>query len=94
MTNKALRRKMLRNLRKCSQTKGLSVEFQIKLRPLHLIIVFAVLKHIIHCESDLKAKPGEYVMLSIKDTGKGMGEKTLSGIFDPFFSNKEGGSIS
>ena len=35
---------------------------------------------------------GNYVKVSIKDSGVGMSEKTLSHIFDPFFSTKEKGS--
>jgi PAS domain S-box-containing protein len=34
---------------------------------------------------------GEYILLSIRDTGEGMGGKTLEKIFDPFFTTKEVG---
>ena len=34
---------------------------------------------------------GEYVSLEVQDFGKGMGENTLSRIFDPFFSTKFAG---
>jgi PAS domain S-box-containing protein len=35
------------------------------------------------------AIPGEYILLTISDTGKGMDEETLPHIFEPFFSTKE-----
>ena len=39
-----------------------------------------------------ESKPGNYVMLSFKDSGRGMNEQTLSKIFEPFFSTKERGA--
>ena len=45
-----------------------------------------------YCKSHLEAKPGAYVMLSVRDTGRGMDKETLTRIFDPFFSTKERGS--
>jgi PAS domain S-box-containing protein len=45
-----------------------------------------------YCRRHHGAKPGNYVMLSVKDTGSGMDEETLARIFDPFFSTKERGS--
>ncbi|MCK5262251.1 MAG: response regulator [Gammaproteobacteria bacterium] len=35
-------------------------------------------------------EPGDYVLLSLTDTGTGMDEVTLQQIFDPFFSTKDG----
>ena len=40
----------------------------------------------------LNVEAGDYVLLSIKDSGLGMDENTLSKVFDPFFSTKKEGT--
>jgi two-component system, cell cycle sensor histidine kinase and response regulator CckA len=44
-----------------------------------------------HCNAHLEARPGGYVLLSVTDTGTGMGKETLEHLFEPFYTTKEVG---
>ncbi|MGC8658823.1 MAG: PAS domain-containing hybrid sensor histidine kinase/response regulator [Desulfomonilaceae bacterium] len=41
------------------------------------------------CRLHPKVKPGAYVMLTVRDFGRGMDKQTLARAFEPFFSTKE-----
>ena len=43
------------------------------------------------CSVHSEAAPGEYVRLSVRDTGCGMDQATLAQIFEPFFTTKPAG---
>ncbi len=40
------------------------------------------------------ARPGPHVLLTVRDTGCGMGEETVSHVFEPFFTTKAAGKGS
>jgi len=44
-----------------------------------------------YCRIHPELQPGDYVLLTVSDTGHGMDAQTLERIFDPFFSTKEVG---
>src|SRR5712664_4707619 len=44
-----------------------------------------------YCTRNPDAKPGDYVMIAISDTGCGMDRETLARVFEPFFTTKEQG---
>lgn len=44
-----------------------------------------------YCRLSLDLNPGQYVLLSVTDTGQGMEQKVVERIFEPFYSTKKPG---
>jgi PAS domain S-box-containing protein len=42
-----------------------------------------------YCRFNVEAKPGDYILLSVSDTGHGMDRETRQRIFEPFYTTKE-----
>jgi signal transduction histidine kinase/ActR/RegA family two-component response regulator len=42
-----------------------------------------------YCDAHISARPGEYVRLSVTDTGKGIPKELLPRIFEPFFTTRD-----
>jgi CheY-like chemotaxis protein len=45
-----------------------------------------------YCKARLDLQPGDYIKLSVSDTGTGMSESVKNKIFEPFFTTKESGT--
>jgi signal transduction histidine kinase len=47
-----------------------------------------------YCARNEDVRPGQYVLLSVTDSGEGMSDETLARAFEPFFTTKEVGAGS
>ena len=45
-----------------------------------------------YATSNIDVAPGDYVMVAVSDTGRGIPPELLGRVFEPFFSTKEGGT--
>jgi two-component system, cell cycle sensor histidine kinase and response regulator CckA len=48
-----------------------------------------IILDVAYCSTHAEAKPGEYVLLTVSDTGHGMDKATCEHIFEPFYTTKE-----
>ena len=44
-----------------------------------------------YAQSNLEVRPGQYVVISVSDTGSGMDRATMARVFEPFFTTKQVG---
>jgi signal transduction histidine kinase/CheY-like chemotaxis protein len=47
-----------------------------------------------YARQNSEVKPGDYVMIAVSDTGKGIPQKLLDKVFEPFFTTKDAGKGS